>query len=113
MSVLAGAGNSLNSGAAAWYDSKRYAWLLGLVIPMLPFLAAGLVKATGDRLFWWFGPIFVFGILPVADVLVGKDSGNPPDRVVASLEADRYYRWCVYLFLPLQFAALVWACGGW
>jgi alkane 1-monooxygenase len=29
------------------------------------------------------------------------------------LEADRYYRWCTYLYLPLQFGALVWACGQW
>ncbi len=97
----------------AWHDTKRYAWLLGLVIPMLPFLAGGLVKATGLSLFWWFGPIFLFGFMPALDVFVGKDSRNPPDGVVASLELDRYYRWCVYLFIPLQFAALVWACAKW
>lgn len=80
---------------------------------MLPFLAGGLVKATGLGLFWWFGPIFLFGFMPVLDTLIGKDSQNPPDSVIASLELDRYYRWCVYLFIPLQFASLVWACAKW
>jgi alkane 1-monooxygenase len=98
---------------AAWHDTKRYAWLLGLALPLLPFLAAGLVRATGLRLFWWFGPLFVFGILPLLDTFIGKDSANPPDSLLASLERDPYYRWCVYLFVPLQLAALVWSCAQW
>jgi alkane 1-monooxygenase len=93
---------------AGWHDTERYAWLLGLAIPMLPFAAVGLARATGWRVFFWFGPIFVFGILPLLDTLIGKDSSNPPESIVAGLERDRYYRWCVYLFVPLQFAAL---CG--
>ena len=30
-----------------WRDRKRYAWLLGLIVPTLPFLAWGLVELTG------------------------------------------------------------------
>jgi alkane 1-monooxygenase len=29
------------------------------------------------------------------------------------LEQDRYYRWCTYLFLPLQYAGLIFACWMW
>ncbi len=97
----------------AWRDTKRYAWLLGLVIPLLPFLAGGLVQATGWSVLWWLGPIFVFGIVPPLDMLVGKDPANPPEILVPYLERDPYYRWCVFLFLPLQLAALVWACAAW
>ncbi len=32
---------------ATWKDGKRYAWLLGLLVPTLPFIAYGLVR--GDR----------------------------------------------------------------
>jgi len=113
MAIVAGTENLNECRATAWHDTKRYAWLLGLAIPMLPFLTVSLVRATGLRLFWWFGPIFVFGILPLLDTLIGKDSGNPPDSIIGSLERDRYYRWCVYLFVPLQLAALVWACARW
>ena len=105
--------NRIGYRAAPWHDTKRYAWLLGLVIPALPFLAMGLVKATGWRVFWWFGPIFAFAIVPLLDTLIGKDSANPPESIVAGLEADRYYRWCVFLFIPMQLGALVWACAQW
>jgi alkane 1-monooxygenase len=64
-------------------------------------------------LFWFFGPIFVFGAMPVLDTLIGKDSANPPDSVIKWLEQDRYYRWCTYLYLPLQYGSLVVACALW
>ena len=63
---------------ATWRDRKRYPWLLGLLVPLLPFMAWGWVEATGLGVFWWFGPFFVFGIFPVLDVLVGKDATTRP-----------------------------------
>src|SRR3954454_14338779 len=80
-------------GGATWRDPKRYAWPLGLLVPALPFMAWGLVEATGLGVFWWLGPFFVFGVMPVLDTLVGKDAENPPDGVIAWLEEDRFYRW--------------------
>jgi len=90
-----------------WRDPKRYAWLLGLLVPTLPFMAWGLVEATGLGVFWFWGVFFLFGVMPVMDTLIGKDSDNPPESVVTRLEQDRYYRWCTYAFLPLQYVALV------
>ncbi|HEU4905214.1 MAG TPA: alkane 1-monooxygenase [Solirubrobacterales bacterium] len=98
---------------AAWSDPKRYAWLLGLIVPSLPFLAWGWVELTGLGAFWFFGPALVFVIFPVLDFLVGMDAENPPDSVIKWLEQDRYYRWCTYVFIPVQFAGLVFACWLW
>src|SRR4051812_37081459 len=98
---------------ATWRDGKRYAWLLGLLIPTLPFLAFGLVEATGLGLFWFFGPVLVFGVFPLLDLVVGTDAENPPDSVIKWLEQDRYYRWCTYVYLPIQYAGLVFACWLW
>jgi alkane 1-monooxygenase len=98
---------------APWRDPKRYAWLLGLVVPTLPFLAWGLVEATGLGIFWFYGPFLVFVIFPVLDIVVGMDPTNPPDSVIKWLEGDRYYRWCTYLFLPIQYAGLIFACWLW
>ena len=50
--------------SAAWHDPKRYLWLLGLVVPLIPFIAWGLVELTGLGIAWWFGPFLVFGIIP-------------------------------------------------
>jgi alkane 1-monooxygenase len=98
---------------ARWRDPKRHAWLLGLIIPTLPFLAYGLVQATGLGVFWFYGPFLVFVIFPVLDLAIGMDATNPPDSVIKWLEQDRYYRWCTYAFLPIQYAGLVFACWLW
>jgi alkane 1-monooxygenase len=103
-------------GAAApvsWRDPKRYYWLLGLVVPTLPFLAWGLVHLTGLGIFWFYGPVLVFGIFPLLDLAVGLDARNPPESVIKQLEQDRYYRWCTYLYLPVQYGGLIFACWLW
>lgn len=94
-------------------DSKRYLWLLALAVPTLPFQAGALAGLTGLSVLWWWGPFFAFVLVPVLDLVTGRDSANPPEAVMKALEDDRYYRWCTYLYLPLQFGALVWACGVW
>jgi len=98
---------------ATWRDGKRYAWLLGLLVPTLPFISWALVEATGLGVLWWFGPFVIFGVFPVLDQLVGTDPNNPPDGVIKWLEQDRYYRWCTYAYIPIQYASLVFACYWW
>ncbi|MHC0428885.1 alkane 1-monooxygenase [Streptomyces sp. O3] len=93
-----------------WRDPKRYYWLFGLVVPAFPFIAWGLVTVTGAGFFWWSGIIVLYVVFPVVDQMIGKDSVNPPDRALAWLERDRYYRWCTYLYLPLQYTGLVFGC---
>ena len=45
MTTEAAAAQELN--VPDWTDSKRYAWMLGLLVPLLPFIAFGLAEATG------------------------------------------------------------------
>lgn len=98
---------------STWRDPKRYAWLLGLVVPTLPFGAWALVEVTGIGAFWFFGPVLVFGIFPLLDLAIGMDARNPPESVIKWLEQDRYYRWCTYAYLPIQYAGLILACWLW
>jgi alkane 1-monooxygenase len=98
---------------AAWTDGKRYAWLLGILVPLAPFLAWFWVSVTGFGGFWFLGPVLVFGAFPLLDLAIGLDASNPPDSVLQWLEQDRYYRWCTYLFIPIQYAGLVFACWMW
>jgi alkane 1-monooxygenase len=98
---------------AAWTDPKRYAWLLGIIVPMAPFLAWGSVALTGIGAFWLLGPLLVFVAFPILDIAVGVDATNPPDSVLKWLEQDRYYRWCTYVFIPIQYAGLILACYLW
>ncbi|MEV0342438.1 alkane 1-monooxygenase [Nocardia sp. NPDC050713] len=62
---------------------------------------------TGLELFWWIGPIIVFVVIPLLDWAVGDDGSNPRDEDYEALSNDRYYRWCTYLFLPMQFIGLM------
>ena len=112
-SVVAGQEPAASQRPAAWRDGKRYAWLLGVVVPTLPFIVYGLVHLTGLGFFWFWGPVLIFGVFPPLDLLIGLDAENPPDSVLKWLEQDRYYRWCTYAFLPLQYAGLVFACWLW
>jgi alkane 1-monooxygenase len=98
---------------AAWTDGKRYAWLLGIIVPLSPFLAFFWVWVTGFGGMWFLGPLLVFGLFPLLDMAIGLDPTNPPDSVLKFLEQDRYYRWCTYVFIPIQYAGLVFACWMW
>ncbi|WP_342216865.1 hypothetical protein [Nocardia cyriacigeorgica] len=62
---------------------------------------------TGWTIFWWIGPIIVLIVIPVLDQLVGEDGSNPREEDYELLSNDRYYRWCTYLFLPIQLLGLV------
>ncbi|WP_420427938.1 alkane 1-monooxygenase [Algiphilus sp.] len=99
---------TLNAGN--WVDQKKFLWLLGAPVMLLPIIGYALFELTGLGLFWWFSPLFVYGIVPLADYLIGEDTSNPPESVVPRLEKERYYRYATYLAVPLQYVSLVWGC---
>ncbi|HEX4895736.1 MAG TPA: alkane 1-monooxygenase [Solimonas sp.] len=99
--------------APEWRDRKRYLWPLGAVVVALPMLAGLIHAGTGWSLAWWFAPIFVYGLIPFADWAIGTDTDNPPETRVATLERERYYRWAVYLAIPIQFATVAWGAWVW
>ncbi|GAC47019.1 alkane 1-monooxygenase [Gordonia aichiensis] len=101
------------TAAYNWTDRRRYLWLCGLIVPLSPFLGYAMVDRLGPGMFWAFGSMVMAVVLPVIDVLRGSDSTSPPAEVYRKLDADRYYRWCVYLYLPLQYTGLVFACWCW
>ncbi|MGW4767443.1 alkane 1-monooxygenase [Nocardia sp. NPDC004278] len=88
-------------------DPKRYLWILGLIAPSCSVLPSQLVARTGLEIFWWIGPIIVLVVIPLLDWAIGNDGSNPRDEDYEALSNDRFYRWCTYLFLPLQFIGLL------
>ncbi|MEC3918744.1 alkane 1-monooxygenase [Nocardia sp. CDC160] len=103
-----------------WRDRKRYLWLFGLVPPTALFLATALVWACNhigldavSPVWWWIGPLLVYGLLPVLDRFFGPDGQNPPDEVMEYLENDKYYRYCTYAYIPFQLLSLTFACYLW
>ncbi len=94
-------------------DPKRHLWVLGLIAPASALLPSQLVLHTGAAVFWWIGPIVVLLVIPVLDWVVGEDGSNPRDEDYELLSNDRYYRWCTYLFLPIQLIGLIVAAYMW
>ncbi|NKZ03726.1 alkane 1-monooxygenase [Actinomadura latina] len=94
-----------------WRDPKRYFWLLGLLVPAIPFSAWGLVNLTGLGFFWWLGPVLIFAIFPVFDLLFGEDATNPPESAMPRLAKDRFYMWANVLYIPIQYASLIVGCS--
>jgi alkane 1-monooxygenase len=104
---------STGSDRKPWVDLRRNAFVIALIVPLFPFAAGGLVALTGLGVFWWLGPVLVFGLMPLLDLTGGRDPLNPPEEVVPELDADRWYRHLTYAYLPLQFLSLVWAARIW
>ena len=105
---------SAEQAQVTWRDPKRYAWLLGLIVPLSPFIAYAAWAV--DRL--------VVRLVPRADHRLRRSSrcstsSSAPIRTTRPtaslkwLEEDRYYRWLTYLFIPIQYAGLVLACWLW
>lgn len=103
---------------APWWAGRRYLWLLGALPPAMVFASWLGVALTGSAAFWWTGAIVTFGIIPVADRIIGTSAENPPEDTVTPLHTERFYRWATYLYLVNQYLALLFACwlwsgGGW
>ena len=99
-----------------WRDTKRYLWLVAITMPALLFIAIGMYSLTSWTAWFWIGPIFILGIVPIIDLISGRDVRNPPTDLIAQLEADRYYRILTYAYLPLQytgFAASLFVIAHW
>jgi alkane 1-monooxygenase len=94
--------------SVVWVDRKRRLWLLAFVIPTLPVVATVLATTTTWPVLWFWGPIFVFVLVPIADVLIGDDPSNPPEEVAAALQGDPWYRWIVLAYLPAQYTVIAW-----
>lgn len=94
-------------------DPRRYLWLLSLGAPLCAVFTSTLVSLTQIKAFWWIGVLVFFVIIPLVDWASGVDGINPPDWAYRQLSNDKFYRWCTFLFLPLNFIAFVIAADLW
>jgi alkane 1-monooxygenase len=97
-----------------WRDTKRYLWLMGLIVPTAVLVMLPVVWALNQfgwhgvaQVPFWIGPILVYVVLPLLDRRFGPDGENPPDEVMERLENDEYYRYCTYSFIPFQYLTVV------
>jgi alkane 1-monooxygenase len=99
---------------AQWRDKKRHLWLMGLIAPTALFVVLPVVWAFNQwgwhaaaQVPFWIGPILLYVVLPALDLRYGPDGENPPDEVMERLENDKYYRYCTYIYIPFQYASVI------
>ncbi|MFK8030955.1 MAG: alkane 1-monooxygenase [Gammaproteobacteria bacterium] len=75
---------------------------------MVSWMPAPLLSAN---LYAWLPVLVMYLLIPLGDLLIGKDSNNPDEADVTRLSQQRYYKTLVLLTLPV--AALSLAAGLW
>jgi alkane 1-monooxygenase len=90
-----------------WRDPKRFLWLLSAAMPWL--VAWNLWRFAGDgQTAWlWALPLWIHLLIPLLDVALGEDPGNPPAGAMRALEADLWYRALVAAYVPGQWLVTV------
>ena len=85
---------------------KRVGFLTAFIIPALTVLGFYLGG-------WWnyTTVIFVFLIIPMSDILIGKDPENMDDADALVISEQFYYRFITYVWAIFQLVFLVWACA--
>ncbi len=97
--------------ASDYRDDKRHWWWLPLFIAVSPMVGIYWAYATGHEVYAWLTAFLWYVALPIADTLIGRDSRNPPDVAVPTIESDRYYKFLVYASIPLFY--ITWIVGAW
>ena len=95
-----------------YQDRKRWAWMLSVVWPLVPFIGIAAHHASGHEAALAIPLLISYGLMPLLDALIGEDTNNPPEAVVRQLDGDRYYRWLTWATVPLHFVALI-GCAWW
>ena len=92
-------------------EAKHLGYLLVLAVPACLALAAwlGHICARPDLLAW-LPVVALYGVLPVMDYLIGRDTGNPTDHSDPALR-HWSYRLLLLAMVPLQLGVLTWAVG--
>ena len=100
-----------NEPQATNRDDKRHWWWLPLFVAISPVLGIYLTHVTHQSAWLWITPVLWYVVLPIADWLVGRDTRNPPDVAVPTLESDGYYKFLVYASIPLFY--VTWITAAW
>ena len=91
---------------------KKFGYVVFLLPALLPVMGAVLGRLAGlPALFAWWTPFVVFGLVPIADALIGTDATNPEEDEVEGLDGDFFYKALTFAVVPVQVASLVF-CGA-
>ena len=90
---------------------KKWCYLLFLVPTLAPFISDILIRQMGHQNYFSYLTVFlVFGLVPLLDLIIGKDPVNPTEEdQVPRLANEPYYKLLTALFVPLYLLLLFWS----
>lgn len=98
-----------------YVDKKRHIWWINFLGPFVILSSFWLYFAFDNNPLATLIPlIYSYGFLPLMDAIIGEDTHNPPEEVVADMALDNYYRWHLHARIPLHFLIFfvaVWFIG--
>lgn len=96
---------------------KRYGYALFLLPPFLPFAGYALAAHVGfPNLFAFTTVIFFYAVIPVLDLLIGKDPQNADNMEAQEMSGELYYRALLWLNVPVALLSLtggIWLSVHW
>ena len=92
---------------------RKTGYLLFLLTPVLMPAGWLLGRDTGlPDLMAWYPVFWIFGLIPLLDYAVGRDTANPDEATETPvMQRQLYYRVLTLLAVPIQVLLLAWA--GW
>jgi alkane 1-monooxygenase len=86
----------------------------GVIVDILSFYLVYLVPVSviaGYLLGGWYTfltPVMVFGVVPILDIVIGKDTANVPEERAREVEQILGYRTATWLCAPVQVGLVFW-----
>ena len=84
---------------------KKIGYLTALILPALLLVGYELGG-------WWIFSTFIFSfvIIPLMDLVIGRETKNVEKGQVKTVTNDYYYRFVTYLWVYVQMASVIWGC---
>jgi alkane 1-monooxygenase len=88
-------GTASDGSQIRYVDKKRWLYSLSLFFPAVPAISAALYFTPIGVWATLFPALWLFGIVPLIDLVIGEDPHNPPEQLVDQLATDMHYKWLV------------------
>ncbi|AOE49930.1 alkane 1-monooxygenase [Kangiella sediminilitoris] len=88
---------------------KKYAYSFFLISAAVPFISLWLAEANlvTEPVAPYFAVVFFFGVIPILDWLLGKESLNVPEELSSEVSNQSFYKWLTLLTVPAMFAVMI------
>lgn len=88
---------------------KKYAYTFFLLSAAIPFISYWMAETQvlSLNLAPYLAIVFFFGVIPVLDWLLGRDTLNVPEELMTTVSNEAFYKWLTLTTVPIMFAVII------